>query len=237
MADIKYERILLKLSGEALLGSKSSGVDSDVARTIGSQVKEIVDSGVTIAIVVGGGNIYRGSINSRQDGIQEETGHYVGMLAITMNCLILSDLFTKMGLDNEVLSALGEIGPAKSYSVEAGKSVLEEGKVLLLAGGTGKPFCSTDTAAAIRAKELDLDLIVKMTKVDGVYDSDPMKNPVAVKFDKLSFQEALDRDLKVMDRDAFSICQDNKIPILVCKMNASNINKVVEGQNIGTIIK
>lgn len=236
MTEAKYKRILLKLSGEALLGAKTSGIDFDVAHSIALAIKEITTMGTEVAVVVGGGNIFRG-VNADKIGIKEETGHHIGMLATCINCMTLSDIFEKAGVENVVLSAYSEFSKLEPYTKEDGKNALDQGKVLLLAGGTGRPFCSTDTATAIRASELDCDLIIKMTKVDGVYDTDPVANPEAKKYESLTFDEALDQDLKVMDRDAFSVCQENNIPIRVCKMEAQNLAKVVAGDQIGTIIK
>jgi uridylate kinase len=195
-----------------------------------------MDMGVNVAIVVGGGNIYRGMNNSGEEGIKQETGHFMGMLATCINCMALSDIFESVGVKNKVLSAYGEFNKISPYSEGMGLSILSEGKALLLAGGTGKPFCSTDTAAAIRAKELNVDLILKLTKVDGVYDSDPMVNKNAIKFDSLTFGDALEKNLKVMDKDAFSICQKSNVPIYVCEMKPINIKSVVLGQKVGTII-
>lgn len=218
------------------MGNKTSGVDPEIVNSIGLGLREALSLGAQIAIVVGGGNIYRG-LNSDKDGIVEETGHYIGMLATCINCLFLSDLLANMGIKNQVLSALGQIGKTEQYSIALGKKALDEGKVLLLAGGTGKPFCSTDTAAARRAQELNFDVILKMTKVDGVYDADPFLNKNAQKYTNLSFDEALEKGLKVMDREAFSICLDNNIPIIVAKMEYQNIKRAILGKSVGTIIQ
>lgn len=218
------------------MGSRPRGIDPSVAKSIALEINEAKDLGLSVAVMVGGGNIYRGA-DSGKDGIKEETGHTIGMLALCINCLALSDIFKTAGLDNIILSAYKEFSKIDSYSEEKGKKALEDDKVLLLAGGTGKPFCSTDTAAAIRAAELDADIIVKLTKVDGVYDSDPMTSRDAIKFDSLTFSEALEKNLKVMDREAFSICQESNIPIRVCKMEPGNIKRAVTGEDIGTIIR
>lgn len=233
--NMKYKRILIKLSGEALLGSRQSGIDPKVAQYIATEIKKITDAGAEVAVVVGGGNIYRGE-NYGKDGIQEETGHYIGMLAICINSLALTDLFNSFGLQTEALTAIGAAGKMKEYSVEAAKKVLADHKVLLLSGGTGKPFCSSDSGASLRAEELDMDVIFKVTKVDGVYDSDPVKNPDAKKFSTLSFDEAIEKDLKVMDKQAFLMCKEHDIPIIVFKMEEGNIEKAAMGQEIGTTI-
>ena len=233
---MKYERILIKLSGEALAGDRQSGIDPKVVKFITDEIKEAQALGAEIAVVVGGGNIYRGSAETEKDGIREETGHYMGMLAITINCLALSDMFSSYGLKNKALSALGKIGPMDAYGVEAGEKILNNGDILLLSGGTGQPFCSSDSGAAIRAKELNLEVIFKVTKVDGVYDSDPMKNPNAKRYSSISFDEVLEKDLKAMDRGAFEICQQNGISIIVFKMEKGNIKKAILGEDIGTVI-
>jgi len=234
---MKYERILIKLSGEALLGSRQSGIDPEVAHFIAQEIKEVQELGIKVAVVVGGGNIYRGGSSFEKDGIEETSAHYMGMLAITMNTFALNDLFNSFGLPTQALSALGKIGPMQNYSIEAGNKVLTEDKVLLLAGGSGRPFVTSDSGAAIRAKELELDVIFKVTKVDGVYDSDPMTNPDAKKFSTITFAEALEKNLKVMDREAFETCQKSNIPIIVFKMDAGNIKKAAEGKEIGTTVQ
>jgi uridylate kinase len=236
MALTNYKRIIIKLSGEALLGSRSRGIDPIIANSIACESKEAVKYGVGIAMMVGGGNVYRGA-NAERDGIKEETGHTIGMLSLCINCMALSDYFEASGVENEILSAYKEFSKLECYSPKVGQKILQEGKVLLLAGGTGRPYCSTDTAAAIRAEELNADLILKLTKVDGVYDSDPVVNSSAKRYNSLSFKEALDKDLKVMDRDAFLICQKKEIPIIVAKLEPGNLLKIIKGDKIGTIIK
>ncbi|MFA7253683.1 MAG: uridine monophosphate kinase [Patescibacteria group bacterium] len=234
---MKYNKILIKLSGEALQGSRQSGIDPEVAQFVASEIKEAQDLGAKVAVVVGGGNIYRGAESFEKDGIREETSHWMGMLAICINCLALSDLFKSFGVENHALSALGQVGDMGSYSVSEGKKTLDQGKVLLLSGGEGKPFRSSDSGAATRAKELDMEVIFKMTKVDGVYDSDPFVNPNAKKFSAISFDEVLERDLKVMDRGAFETCKENGISIVVFRLEKGNIRKAVMGQEIGTVVK
>lgn len=218
------------------MGSRTSGIDPEIVKEIVRDIKAAKELGVQIAVVVGGGNIYRG-INSEKDGIDEETGHYMGILATCINGLALPDLFNSFGLPTKTLSALGKIGHMDEYSAEAGKKILDDGDVLILAGGTGKPFCSTDTAAAQRAKELGLEAIFKVTKVDGIYDADPINDPKAKKLPILSFDEVLERDLRVMDRKSFEICKDNKIEIVVFKLEPGNIEKAVRGEMIGSVVK
>lgn len=232
---MKYKRILIKLSGEALQGSRESGIDPQVARFIADEIKEVLTQDARVAVVVGGGNFYRG-VNHKQDGILEETGHWMGMLAITLNAFALTDLFNSFGLETEALSVLGAIGPMKNYTPKEGRKILDGGKILILSGGTGKPYVTSDSGAAQRAEELNLDVIFKATKVDGVYDSDPVKNPDAKKFTTLNYKEVLEKDLKVMDREAFEKCQKNNIPIIVFKMDAGNIKRAAMGEKIGTLI-
>jgi len=232
---MKYKKILLKLSGEAL-GSEAGSIKPEFADFIIAEIKEALDAGVKIAVVLGGGNIYRGN-RWQEDGINEETAHWIGMLAIIINCFAFADLIKKAGVPCETFSALGTIGSMPGYDIEKGKQALEEGKVVLLSGGTGKPFVTSDSGAAIRAHELGLDAIFKATKVDGVYDSDPVTNQNAKKFDRITFDEVLKNDLKVMDRGAFEMCRDNGIPIVVFKMEKGNIKKALLGESVGTIIE
>jgi len=233
---MKYKRILLKLSGEALAGSNLGSIKPELANFVIDEIREAQRLGAKMAIVVGGGNIYRGG-RCHEDGIQEETAHYMGMLAICINALALSDLFTAKGLKNKVLTAIAPVGGMDSYSIPRGKDILDEGEILILSGGTGKPFVSSDSGAALRASELGLDVVFKMTKVDGVFDSDPVENHDAKKYDKITFDEVLDKNLKVMDHQAISVCKENGIPIIVFKMEKGNIKKAVAGETIGTIIE
>jgi uridylate kinase len=237
MAELKYKRILLKLSGEALMGSLSNGIDPKIADFIAEDIKEIKALGAEVAIMVGGGNIYRGAQNFERDGIKEETAHYMGILATCMNGLALPDLFNSRELETKALSALGPVCKMGGYSIPRAKKILEDNFVLVLAGATGEPFCTSDSGASLRAKELGADVIFKASKVDGAYDSDPALNPDAQKFSSLSFDETLKRDLKVMDREAFLMCKEAQIPIIVFKMEKGNIKKVAIGEKVGTIIQ
>lgn len=236
LAYMKYKGILLKLSGEALAGSELGSIKQETVDFIAEEVREAHQLGVKIAVVIGGGNIYRGN-RATEDGVREETAHYMGMLATCINALALSDLLQDRGLPNVTLSALGSVGKMSSYSIEAGRKVLSQGKVLILAGGIGKPFNSSDAATAVRAKELGLDIIFKATKVDGVYDSDPVINPEAKKFESLTFREALDKDLKVIDRSVFEFCRENDLTLVIFKIENGNIKKAILGEKIGTIIQ
>jgi len=232
---MKYKKILLKLSGEAL-GSEAGSIKPEFADFIIAEIKEALDAGVKIAVVLGGGNIYRGN-RWQEDGINEETAHWIGMLAITINCFAFADLIKKAGVPCETFSALGTIGSMPGYDIEKGKQALEEGKVVLLSGGTGKPFVTSDSGAAIRAHELGLDAIFKATKVDGVYDSDPVKNPKAKKFKDLLYMDALKERLKVMDSTALSLSMENNIPTVVFSLNEpGNIKRILMGETIGTRI-
>ena len=233
---MKYLKILIKLSGEALAQADGK-IDPQKVAEIAGEIKEIQAAGTEVAIVIGGGNIYRGGETVATDGLKEETTHYMGILASCINGLALPDLFEHCGVPTIALSAVGEIGPMGAYSIETAQKILDLGKLLILAGGTGKPFCTTDSGAALRAEELNCDVIFKAThSVDGVYDSDPLKNTEAKRFDALTFDEVLEGDLKVMDRGAFELCKENNIPILVFKMDAGNIKRAAMGEKIGTII-
>lgn len=232
---MKYKGILLKLSGEALAGSELGSIKPEKADFIIDEIREALKLGVRIGIVLGGGNIYRGN-RSQEDGIEEETAHWMGMLAITINCFAFHDLLKKAGVPSETLSALGKIGPIPAYTIDEGRRILDEGKVLLLSGGTGKPFVSSDSGAALRASELGLDVIFKSTKVDGVYDADPIATSAAKKFDRITFDKFLDANLKVMDREAVETAKKNGISIIVFKMEKGNIKKALLGEDVGTVI-
>jgi uridylate kinase len=237
MLESKYKRILLKLSGEALLGCRQNGIDPEIVSRIATEIKQIQSTGVKVAISVGGGNIYRGGgAVAVRDGIAEETSHYIGMMAIDMNCLALADLFNEFGVENKALSALGSVYKMDEYTILDGKKAMDSGKILLLGGGTGKPFVTSDSGAAMRAVELGCDVILKATKVDGVYDKDPVRSIDAVKYNELTFSEAIAKNLKVMDQNAFLICQRKSIPIVVFKLDSGNILRALNGE-IGTFIK
>ncbi len=231
----KYKRILLKLSGEAMAGAASTGLDFDTVLRICAAVKECADMGVQIGVVVGGGNFWRGRSSGKMDRTRAD---HMGMLATTINALALADALEQLDCDVRVQSAITMNQIAEPYIRNRAMRHLEKGRVVIFACGTGNPFFSTDTASALRAAEIEADIIFKASMVDGVYDSDPKKNPAAVKFDRLSFLDVLNRDLKVMDSTAATLCRDNGIPILVFNLeDPQNIVRAVRGEAVGTIVE
>lgn len=232
----KYRRIVLKLSGEALAGSLGYGIDPDVVNTIARQIKDVAEHRVELAVVVGGGNIWRGVAGSAK-GMDRATADYMGMLATVMNSLALQDALQKHGVDTRTLTAIEMREVAEPYIRRRAIRHMEKGRVVIFAGGTGNPYFSTDTTAALRAAEIEAQVILMAKRVDGVYDSDPFKNPEAKKFKELSYIEMLNRGLGVMDATAASLCMDNKIPLIVFDLNEEgNIKKAVFGEKIGTYI-
>src|SRR5213082_2930603 len=226
----KYRRILLKLSGEALGGESGVGICPEAIHDMACQIGEVRQLGVEIVIVVGGGNIFRGLAGSER-GIERATGDYMGMLATVINALALQDALEKLGVATRVQSAITMNQVAEAFIRRRAVRHLEKGRVVIFGGGTGNPYFSTDTAAALRAAEVGADVILKATKVDGIYDSDPKKNPKAQRFEQITFMEALQRQLKVMDSTAFSLCMDNKMPIIVFNMfEDDNLARVVQGE-------
>ncbi len=233
----KYKRILLKISGEALLGKKVFGIDNEVIEKIAEELKELHRLGVQVAIVIGGGNIFRG-VSGEKHGMDRARADYMGMLATLINALAFQDALERKEVPCRVMSALEIIEVAEPYIREKAIKHLEKGRIIILACGTGNPFFTTDTAATLRALELKAEILFKATKVDGVYEEDPLKNPHAKKFDKLTFLEALQKNLKIMDATAFSLAKDYNLPILVFNMlNYGNILKAVMGEKVGTLIK
>ncbi|MDO8349260.1 MAG: UMP kinase [Planctomycetota bacterium] len=230
----KYRRILLKLSGEALGTEGGYGLNGDALAHIAAQIKEVRDLGVQVVIVIGGGNIFRG-LQGSQKGIERATGDYMGMLATLINALALQDALEKQGAETRVQSAINVAQVAEPFIRRRAVRHLQRGRIVIFAAGTGNPFFSTDTAAALRAAEISADVILKATKVDGIYDSDPKKNPSAKRFDQITYLEAVQRQLKVMDMTAFTLCMDNRMPIIVFDLfGPHNILRVVRGENIGT---
>ena len=230
-----YKRILLKISGEALAGDAKSGIDFDTVERVCASVKKCVDLGVQIAIVVGGGNFWRGRSSGEMDRTRAD---HMGMLATTINALALGDGLEKAGIDSRVMTAIAMHEVAEPYIRNKAVSHLNKGRVVVFGCGSGNPFFSTDTAAALRAAEINADIIFKATNVDGVYDSDPKTNPAAVKYDELRFIDVLNQGLHVMDSTAASLCMDNNIPILVFNMDdTDNIVRAVKGERIGTIVR
>lgn len=233
---IEFKRILLKLSGEALLGSRDHGIDPSAALKIAKEIKAIQDLGIEIAIVVGGGNIFRG-MKAAAKGMDRSTADYMGMLATIMNGMALHDAFTKIGVHARVQSALNAPQVAEPFIRKKAIRHMEKKRVVILSGGTGSPYFTTDTGAALRAVELKADVILKATKVDGIYDKDPLKYSDAIRFPTLSYDKAIEKRLEVMDMTAFTMCRDNKIPIIVFDFFATdNLLKVVKGQKVGTAI-
>jgi uridylate kinase len=232
-----FQRILLKLSGEALQGNKGYGISPDVVHTIAKEVQEVQDLGVEVAIVMGGGNIYRGLAASAR-GMDRMTADHMGMLATVINSLALQDSLEKIGVFTRVLSAIEMNQIAEPYIRRRAMRHLEKGRVVIFGAGTGNPFFTTDTAAALRAVEVKAQVILKATKVDGVYDTDPAVHQQAHKFEELSYIEILNRGLKIMDTTAISLCMDNHLPVIVFNLTRKgNIKRVVLGQKIGTIIR
>ncbi len=233
----KYKRVLLKLSGEALTNTGGFGIDPLILSSIARQVKEIKGFGVEVAVIVGGGNFFRGLAASAK-GMDRATADYIGMIATVMNSLALQDAMEKEGVFTRVQSAISMQEVAEPYIRRRAIRHLEKGRVVILASGTGNPYFSTDTAAALRALEIGAQVILKGTKVDGVYDSDPEINPKAKKFDELTYIDVLNMGLQVMDATAISLCMDNKLPIIVFNLKREgNIKKVIMGERIGTIIQ
>ena len=231
-----YSRILLKLSGEALGGGSGVGIAADAVQNMAEQICEVRDLGVQVVVVVGGGNIFRGIAGSER-GIERATGDYMGMLATIINALALQDALEKVGAPTRVQSAIAMSQIAEPFIRRRAVRHLEKGRVVIFGGGTGNPFFSTDTAAALRANEIGAEVVLKATKVDGVYDCDPKKNPKASRFEKITYIDALQRQLKVMDSTAFSLCMDNKMPIIVFDFfKAHNLRRVVMGEKIGTLV-
>jgi uridylate kinase len=232
----KYRRILLKLSGEALGGEKGSGISPDAIHDMAQQLREVRELGVEIVIVMGGGNIFRGSAGSL-GGIERATGDYMGMLATVINALALQDALEKAGVVTRVQTAITMHQVAEAFIRRRAVRHLEKGRVVIFGGGTGNPYFSTDTAAALRANEIGAEVILKATKVDGIYDSDPHKNPEAKRYSQISYLEALQKRLKVMDSTAFSLCMDNKMPIIVFDLfKPHNLREVVRGEKVGTLV-
>lgn len=231
---IAYKRILLKLSGEVLAGEADKGIDNDTVLKICKSVKKVADMGVEVAIVVGGGNFWRGRTSEHMDRTRAD---HIGMLATAMNSLALCDALEQLGANVRVQTAIEMRQIAEPYIRNKAIRHFEKGRIVIFGCGTGSPFFSTDTAAALRSVEINADALFKATNVDGVYDKDPNKYPDAVKFDTVSFQEVITRDLKVMDSTAFSLCKDNDMPIIVFNLNdPENIVKAVSGEKIGTTV-
>ena len=237
MSDPAYKRVLLKLSGEALMGEKQYGIDPAVTAQIARDVKDIQQLGVETAIVIGGGNIFRGLAASSR-GMDRASGDYMGMLATVINALALQDALEQNGVVTRVMSAIEMRAVAEPFIRRRAVRHLEKGRVVIFAAGTGNPYFTTDTAAALRAMEIRASVIMKATKVDGIYSADPMKDPTATRYDTISYLEVLEKRLQVMDATAISLCMDNQLPILVFNLRTpGNLRRAVLGESIGSVVK
>lgn len=233
-----YKRVLLKLSGEALLGDQNYGIDPNRLQQYAKDVKTICDQGIEVAIVIGGGNIFRGVQADSETGIDRVQGDYMGMLATLINSMALQGSLESVGLVTRLMSGLHVQEVAENYIRRRAVRHLEKGRVVIFGAGTGNPYFTTDSAASLRAIEIDADAVLKGTRVDGIYTADPEKDPDATKFDTLSFKDIYEKGLKVMDMTAFTLCEENNLPIIVFDMNKpGNLQKLVQGENVGTIVK
>ena len=234
---IRYKRVLVKLSGEALMGSGEYGIDPAIIKRIALEIQEILALGVEVAVVIGGGNIFRGAGLARA-GMDRVTGDHMGMLATVMNCLAMQDALEAIGTHARVMSAIRINEVCEEYIRRRAVRHLEKGRVVLFAAGTGNPFFTTDTAASLRAIEIGAELLVKATKVDGIYSADPVKDPSAVRYPTLTFDRVLDERLNVMDATAIVMCRDNNLPLQVFNLgNAGDLLRIVQGESIGTVVR
>ena len=233
----KYNRILLKLSGESLMGNQQFGIEPLMLKHYAEQIKELHDAGVQIAIVIGGGNIFRG-LQAKETGIERAQGDYMGMLATVINGMALQGALEKIGVFTRLVTAIEMREIAEPYIRRKAISHLRKGRVVIFSAGTGSPYFTTDSAAALRANEINADVILKGTRVDGVYTADPEKDPSATKYDKITFTEVLNKGLKVMDKTAFTLCQENDLPIIVFDIGKKeNLMKIIHGEAIGTLVE
>ncbi len=236
MTELKYKRVLLKLSGEAMGGKSGFGIDVDEAEAIAARIQQVFKLGVEIAVVLGAGNLWRGK-QGLEHGMDRSTADYMGMLGTVMNSMVLMDCLERIGVWTRVMSAIEMRAVAEPYIRRRAIRHLEKGRLVIFGAGTGNPFFSTDTAAALRASEIDAQVVIKATKVDGVYDSDPNKNPSARKFTKLNYIEVLNRRLEVMDSTAVSLCMENHLPILVLNLwDPEALLRAIQGESIGTLV-
>ena len=233
----KYKRILLKLSGESLMGDQDFGISADMLRHYGKQVKGLVDGGLQVAIVIGGGNIFRG-LQAAASGIERTQGDYMGMLATVINGMALQSALEAQGLYTRLVSAIKMDAIAEPYIRRRAVRHLEKGRVVIFSAGLGSPFFTTDSAAALRAIELEADVILKGTRVDGIYTADPEKDHSATRFERISFADVIAKDLNVMDKTAFTLCQENDLPIIVFDINQpENLQRIVDGEAVGTLVQ
>jgi len=234
---MKYKRILLKLSGESLMGDGEYGIDQKILSKYAKDLNAIITEGVEVAVVIGGGNIYRG-IQSEGAGFDRVQGDYMGMLATIINGMALQSALESLNIESRLLTAIRMQQVAEPYIRRKALRHLQKGRIVIFGGGTGNPYFTTDTAATLRAIEIEADIILKGTRVDGIYSSDPEKNPSAIKYDEISFTEVLQKKLSIMDLTAFTLCQENSLPIKVFNMNLEgNLKKVCEGNNVGTLVE
>ncbi len=234
---IKYKRILLKLSGESLMGSQEYGIEPSMLQYYAEQIKELIDQGVEVAVVIGGGNIFRG-LQASKSGIERVQGDYMGMLATVINGMALQSALEGLGVFTRLVSAIKMDQIAEPYIRRRAVRHLEKGRVVIFSGGTGNPYFTTDSAAALRASEIDADVILKGTRVDGIYSADPEKDPSATKFDHLTFTNVIRLGLGVMDMTAFTICKENNIPIVVFDINnRENLGRIILGEKVGTLVE
>jgi uridylate kinase len=233
----KYKRVLLKLSGESLTGDASFGIDPNIVNRYARDIKSIVDLGVEVAIVIGGGNIYRG-MNESETGIERAQGDYMGMLATVINGMAVQAMLEKQGMYTRLLSAIKMEQVAEPYIRRRAIRHLEKHRIVIFGAGTGNPYFTTDTAGSLRAIEIGADVILKGTRVNGIYTADPEKDPTATKYDTISFKECIDKNLKIMDMTAFTLCMENNLPIIVFDMNQEgNLKRLILGEQIGTLVK
>ncbi len=232
-----YKRILLKLSGESLMGENNYGLDPSVIEKYALEIKKIVDLGVEVAVVIGGGNIYRG-MNESKTGIERAHGDYMGMLATVINGMAMQAMLEKLGVYTRLQSAIKMEQVAEPYIRRRAIRHLEKGRVVIFGAGTGNPYFTTDTAGSLRAVEIKADMILKGTRVDGIYTADPEKDPSATKYETITYKECIDKNLRVMDMTAFTLCMENQIPIIVFDMNKpDNLTRVVQGEKVGTLVR
>lgn len=233
---LKYKRVLLKLSGETLMGTEKFGIDPRMLTYYGEQIREMRAMGVEVAVVIGGGNIFRG-LQAKDSGIARVQGDYMGMLATVINGMAIQSTLEGMGVFTRLISAIPMSQIAEPYIRRRAIRHLEKGRVVIFSAGTGSPFFTTDSAAALRANEIDADVIFKGTRVDGIYTADPEKDPTAEKFDHLTFADVLQRNLRIMDQTAFAMCAENDTPVIVFDINnPENIKRILEGENVGTLV-
>ncbi|RYD86627.1 MAG: UMP kinase [Sphingobacteriales bacterium] len=234
---MKYKRILLKLSGESLMGDKQYGIDNNRVQQYAQDIKNVYDAGIEIAIVIGGGNIFRG-LSAEKSGMERAQADYMGMLATVINCMAMQSALEDIGIETRLQSAIKMEQICEPYIRRRAMTHLEGGRIVIFGAGTGNPYFTTDTAASLRAIEIKADVVLKGTRVDGIYTADPEKDPTATRYDEISFQEVYDKGLNVMDMTAITLCKENKLPIIVFDMNKEgNFMKLAQGEKVGTIVK